>query len=135
MTSSPRPDASKNKPLVAVVDDEESLRRSVRNLLRSVGYRVVSFASAEEFLVPGAAAGASCLILDLRMPGMSGLELLQHLAGTPQPIPVVVVTARAEEELRRAALGFGALAFLTKPFVPDELLAAVWKAVGQSRTT
>jgi FixJ family two-component response regulator len=112
-------------PIVHVVDDDPSLRRSVRNLLRSAGYRVETFEAAEAFLACARESDASCLILDLRMPGMSGIELLTAMAIAHVQIPAVVLTAHEEEAFRDQALAAGARAFLTKPFQAGELLDAI----------
>ena len=114
-----------DRPVVSVVDDDESLRRSLRNLLRSVGFGVETFASAEEFLRSAQRENTGCLVLDLRMTGMSGLDLLRHLAVADSGIRVVVLTAHGDEETRRRSLEAGAVAFLDKPFRSDALLDAV----------
>ena len=116
--------------VVCVVDDDESLRRSVRNLLSSVGFRVETFASAEEFLESIHRANTGCLVLDLRMPGMNGLDLLRHLGAMGSRIPVIILTAHGDEEARRRSLEAGAVAFLGKPFRDDALLDAVKTALG-----
>jgi len=114
-----------DRPVVSVVDDDESLRRSLRNLLRSVGFGVETFASAEEFLRSAHRKNTGCLVLDLQMTGMSGLDLLRHLAGADSRIPAVILTAHGDEETRRRSLEAGAVAFLDKPFHSDALLDAV----------
>jgi FixJ family two-component response regulator len=116
--------------VICVVDDDESLRRSVRNLLSSVGFRVETFASAEEFLEYAHRANTGCLVLDLRMAGMNGLDLLRHLAATGSRIPVIILTAQGDEEARRRSLEAGAVAFLGKPFRGGDLLDAVRAALG-----
>jgi FixJ family two-component response regulator len=113
---------------VSFVDDDESLRRSVTNLLNSVGVEVQTFASAEAFLQSADFAMTRCLILDLRLDGMSGLELMSLMSTTGRSLPVIMLTAHGDEEVRRRALGSGAVAFIAKPFFPDELIAEV-KAV------
>jgi len=115
--------------LVSIVDDDESLRRSVRNLLTSVGFRVETFASAEAFLQSGHRSNTGCVVLDLRMTGMSGLDLLMHLAATRTRIPVVILTAHGDDEARRRTLQAGAVAFLGKPFHGEALLGAVRRAL------
>ena len=87
--------------LVSIVDDDGSLRRSVRNLLTSVGFRVETFVSAEAFLASMHRENTGCLVLDLRMPGMSGLDLLAHLAAMDSRIPAVILTAHGDDEARR----------------------------------
>jgi FixJ family two-component response regulator len=118
--------------LVSIVDDDESLRRSVKNLLTSVGFRVETFPSAEAFLQSAHRADTRCVVLDLRMPGMSGLDLLTHLAATGSPIPVVILTAHSDDEARRRMLQAGAVAFLGKPFHGEALLGAVRRALAEN---
>ena len=118
-----------DRPVISVVDDDESLRRSLSNLLRSVGFGVETFASAEEFLRSAQRENTGCLVLDLRMTGMSGLDLLRHLAVRDSRIRVVILTAHGDEETRRRSLQAGAVAFLDKPFHSDALLDAVRAAV------
>jgi FixJ family two-component response regulator len=118
--------------LVSIVDDDESLRRSVKNLLTSVGFQVETFASAEAFLQSAHRADTRCVVLDLRMPGMSGLDLLTHLAATGSPIPVVILTAHSDDEARRRMLQAGAVAFLGKPFHGEALLGAVRRALAEN---
>jgi len=122
-----------NEPrLVSIVDDDESLRRSVKNLLTSVGFQVETFASAEAFLQSAHRADTRCVVLDLRMPGMSGLDLLVHLAATGSPIPVVILTAHNDDEARRRTMQAGAVAFLGKPFHGEALLGAVRRALAEN---
>lgn len=118
--------------LVSIVDDDESLRRSVKNLLTSVGFQVETFASAEAFLESAHRADTRCVVLDLRMPGMSGLDLLMHLAATGSLIPVVILTAHSDDEARRRMLQAGAVAFLGKPFHGEALLGAVRRALAEN---
>src|SRR5262245_44375909 len=107
------------REVVSIVDDDASLRRSVRNLLTSVGFRVEAFPSAEEFLGSPHRAQTGCLVLDLRMAGMSGLDLVRQLAGAGTPIPAVMLTAHGDDEIRRQSLQAGVVAFLAKPFRAD----------------
>jgi FixJ family two-component response regulator len=117
--------------IVSIVDDDESLRRSLRNLLGSVGLRVETFASAEAFLESLHQEQTGCLVLDLRMPGMNGFDLLRHLSGTGSRIPAVILTAHGDDETRQRSLQAGAAAFLSKPFNGDALLDAVRTALDQ----
>jgi FixJ family two-component response regulator len=117
--------------LVCIVDDDESLRRSVSNLLTSVGFRVETFVSAEAFLESIHRENTGCLVVDLQMPGMSGLDLITHLAATGSGIPAVILTAHGDSEARRRSLEAGAIAFLGKPFRADALLEAVRSALDQ----
>lgn len=114
---------------ICLVDDDASLRDSVSNLLKSVGFEVVVFESAEAFLASGIVDRTSCLVLDLRLQGMGGLDLMSHLAANAQAVPTIVLTGHGDEVVRRQALGLGASAFLTKPFRPQELIGAVRLAV------
>jgi FixJ family two-component response regulator len=117
-------------PLISVVDDDEAVRESVRGLLRSVRFGVEVFASAEEFLRSLRAAETHCLILDVRMPGMSGLELQDRLAASHPEIPIIFITSHGDEELRSRALRGGAVDYLLKPFSEEALLNAVQTALG-----
>lgn len=118
--------------VVSIVDDDESLRRSVKNLLTSVGFRVETFDSAEAYLHSRHRGESGCLVLDLRMPGMSGLDLLRGLAAAGSHVPVVVLTAHSDAEARRRTLEAGAVAFLGKPFHGDALLDAVRHALADA---
>src|SRR6266516_1533662 len=111
--------------MISVVDDDASLRRSVRNLLMSVGFEVQAFASAEELLESPKRENTGCLVLALRLTGMSGLELLTHLATIGSRIPVIILTAHGDAEVRQRVLQAGAVALLGKPFRGDALLDAV----------
>ena len=119
----------RDRAVVSIVDDDASLRRSVRNLLRSVGFRVETFPSAEEFLRSAERENTGCLVVDLRMTGMSGLDLLRHLAAERSRVAVVVLTALGDEETRQRSLQAGAVAFLKKPFHGDALCDAVRAAL------
>jgi len=117
------------RPAIAVVDDDSSLRRSLCNLLRSRGFTAEAFASAEEFLSSTRRELAGCLVLDLRMSGMSGLDLLRYLEVAGAHIPVVVLTGHGDEGVRRRCLEAGAAAFLVKPFRAETLLNAIQAAL------
>jgi len=115
--------------LISVVDDDDSVRESLRGLLRSVTFGVEVFASAEEFLSSDRVRETDCLILDVRMPGMSGLELHRRLLSSHPDMPVIFITAHGDEELRSRALRGGAVDYLLKPFSDDALLNAVQTAL------
>jgi FixJ family two-component response regulator len=119
-----------NGRIVAVVDDDESVRVAIRSLLRSVGFRVEVFASAESFL-DARHDGIACLIVDVRLTGMSGLDLQRQLAAAGDAPPVVFISAHDDPVARRQALGAGALAFLRKPFPERALIDAVRSAFGR----
>ena len=121
-----------DRRVVCIVDDDASLRRSLRNLLMSVGFRVETFQSAELFLESVPRENPGCVVLDLRMPGMSGLDLLRQLAATGSRIPVIILTAHGDDETRRRSLQAGAVAFLEKPFQSGALLAAVRTALSSA---
>ena len=127
---------AKNKslhpPLVSIVDDDVSVRRSTRRLLHSAGLRAEAFASAEEFLMSGRAEETACLILDLRMPGMNGLQLQRRLAEASNPVPIVFVTAHSSPEEERQALQAGTIQFLQKPVSKEVLLLAIRNALKPS---
>jgi FixJ family two-component response regulator len=116
-------------PLVSVVDDDDLMRKSIRRLLCSFGLQAETFASAEEFLRSGRVAATGCLLLDMSMPGMDGLELQRRLADTGWMIPIVFLSARASEEEERQALGAGAVNFLRKPVSKELLLQAIRAAL------
>jgi FixJ family two-component response regulator len=113
-------------PLVSVVDDDESVRESLRGLIRSIGLGVQTFASADDFARSEQLERTDCLILDVRMPGMSGLDLQRQLAASDRDIPIIFITAHgSDERIRARALRDGAVAYLIKPFSEDALLKAV----------
>jgi two-component system response regulator FixJ len=116
-------------PLVAVVDDEESVREAVKRLLRAADVTVESFASAEEFLNSGQLNRTGCLVADIRMPGLSGLELLAELNKQHLAIPTILITAHGDESLRMQAMRAGAVKFLSKPVDSAVLLASVQAAL------
>ena len=116
-------------PLVAIVDDDESIRETTKDLLESAGLPAAAFTSAESFLRSKRLHRFSCLIADMRMSGMSGLELYQELAASNRAIPTILVTAHPEERARAQAAKAKVLCFLTKPFVAEDLLACVRRAI------
>ena len=124
-----------NPSLISVVDDDSSVRESLQSLMRSVGFAVKVFASAEEFLNWDHLGDTDCLILDVRMPGMSGIELQRHLMARHYEMPIIFITAHAsEKDVRSRALRNGAVDYLAKPLSEDELLNAVHLALnGQER--
>lgn len=116
-------------PLVSIVDDDESVRESLPDLLREFGFAARAFSSAQEFLSSGCVGETSCLILDMAMPGMSGMELQQELKRLGQKIPIIFITGRKDEAIRTQALKQGAVGFLLKPFSDAALLAALKTAL------
>ena len=109
-------------PLVAIVDDDELFRRSLKRLVRSAGFRVEEFGSAEDFLEHGDLDRTACAIFDMKLPGMNGFELWQRLVTRPRQIPIVFVSAHADATMRANALRAGAIAYLKKPFDDSTLL-------------
>jgi FixJ family two-component response regulator len=116
--------------LISVVDDDESVRESLEGLLKSVGFKVEAFASAGDFLDSKALQSTDCLILDVRMPGMSGPELQRKLIASQHSIPIIFITAHGDEAVRARILGDGAVDCLLKPFSEDALLNAVHAGLG-----
>jgi FixJ family two-component response regulator len=114
---------------IAIVDDDELMRGALQGLLREAGLPARAFASAEEFLDSGAQHLSSCLIADIRMPGMSGLDLQARLNAEHIRIPIIFMTAHADERVRMQALRSGAVEFLAKPFDDDVLLETVRAAL------
>lgn len=117
---------------IGIVDDDPSLRRSLGNFLGSVGFMIETFASAEAFLEAGKFEVMDALVLDVRMPGMSGVDLLVDLARRESRLPVVVLTAHGDEDVRKQCIRAGALAFLTKPFQAKDLLDAIQRATARA---
>jgi len=120
------------RPLIAVVDDDESVRESLPDLLREFGFAARAFTSAEAFLASGCAAEARCLILDITMPGMSGLDLQQELQRQKRSIPIVFITAQWDEALRPRVIKQGAVECLFKPFSDTTLFEAIHAALSTS---
>jgi FixJ family two-component response regulator len=112
-------------PLISIVDDDASVRRSTARVLRSVGLRAEAFASAEEFLASKEVETTDCMILDLRMPGMSGLELQRHLARVSNPVPIIFFSAHSSPKEERQLLRENTFQFLQKPVSKDVLLTAI----------
>lgn len=115
--------------LVAIVEDDELMQEAVQGLLKQAGFPAQAFACAEHFLDSDAKHLCSCLIADIRMPGLSGLELQAKLNAERIPIPIIFITAHGDERLRTQAVRSGAVGFLTKPFDDDELLQTVRAAL------
>jgi FixJ family two-component response regulator len=111
--------------LVTVVDDDESVRESLPELIRTYGYRAESFASAEDFLASGHLGDTNCLVLDVAMPGMSGLDLQRELRRRRQAIPIIFITAHTSQVDRERLIRQGAIACLFKPFDPSALIEAI----------
>src|SRR6266566_1419631 len=124
---------SKIAPLIYVVDDDASVREALSSLIRSVGLRVEAFASAQEFLAHPQTDAPSCLVLDVQLPGLSGLDLQQELAKADIQIPIIFITGRGDIPMSVRAIKAGALEFLTKPFANEELLNAIQQGIAHDR--
>ena len=110
---------------ISIVDDDESMRNAIKTLVGSMGFTAEEFSSAEDFLNSGRCQVCDCLILDVRMPGLSGLELQRRLVADNSPVPIVFITAHYSEKERTRAIEAGAVDFLSKPFTEQELLRAI----------
>lgn len=115
--------------LISIVDDDESVRESLPDLLRELGFAVLAFSSAEEFLDSSSIVDTNCLLLDITMPGMSGPDLKDELTRLKHDIPVVFITANADESIRPRVLEQGAVECLFKPFTEAALIAAIHTAL------
>jgi FixJ family two-component response regulator len=126
--------AGVTKHIVVGVDDDFRVRESIESLVESAGYSPVLFASGDEFLKSGTMAGAICLITDVRMPGMDGIELQRRVRRQRPELPVIFISAHHHDETRERALAEGAICFLYKPFDALELLGAIQGALRNSRS-
>jgi FixJ family two-component response regulator len=120
-------------PVIAIVDDDPSVREGLSSLIRSAGLKVETFASAQEFLARPSADAPSCLVLDLQLPGLSGLDLQKRMAEAGLEIPIVFLTGHGNIPASVQAMKAGAVEFLTKPFDDQELLDAIHEAVERDR--
>ncbi len=120
-------------PAISIIDDDGSVRAATSDLVRSLGYTVNAFASAEEFLLSSELNGTSCVITDVQMPNMSGVELQAHLIARGHRMPFIFITAFPTESARATALKAGALCFLTKPFDADALIQCLDAALDRHR--
>lgn len=124
---------TENNPVVFIIDSEASVREALRRLIRSVGLQSELFSSAQDFLHRPRPEVASCLVLDVRLPGMSGLDLQRQMAQVNLPIPVIFITAHGDIPMSVRAMKAGAVEFLTKPFRDQDLLDAIQIALEQDR--
>jgi FixJ family two-component response regulator len=122
-------------PTVFIIDDDRGMRAAIQDLVESVGLRAESFASGEEFLRRQRAANPSCLVLDVRLPQLSGLDFQRHLAESGVQIPIIFITAHGDIPMSVKALKSGAVEFLTKPFRDQDLLDAVQQAIERDKVT
>src|SRR5262249_44375890 len=121
------------EPIVFVVDDDRSVREGIQSLLKSVGLSADTFPTAQVFLTHPRPERPGCVILDIRMPGLSGLDLQREMAKTGTSIPIIFITGHGDVPMAVRAMKDGAVEFLTKPFREQELLDAVWEAIGRDR--
>lgn len=119
----------KNNRLISIVDDDASFRRATARFVNSLGFSVATFGSAGEFLASDRLSDTACLISDVQMPGMSGIELQSQLRAQGRRLPIIFVTAYPESAARGRALAAGALGFLSKPFSADELISYLEQAL------
>jgi FixJ family two-component response regulator len=119
-------------PLISMVDDDDSVREALKSLIDSVGFRAELFRSGEEFLNSTSVSQTACLIADVRMPGMSGLELQDRLQAAHFSVPIVFISAHDDKDARERGLRGGAIAFLQKPFSEDSLLGAITGCLDKS---
>jgi FixJ family two-component response regulator len=116
-------------PFIACIDDDKSVRDAIEGFLKAFGFAVEVFSSAEEFLQSGRLKQTSCLIADVKLPGMSGLQLQGRLTASGQRVPMIFITAFSDEYIRAQALSAGAICFLGKPITKDELLTCIGVAL------
>jgi FixJ family two-component response regulator len=124
--------STSNIPLISVVDDDRSVVEAIVSLLESVGYAAVGFISAQDFLHSAQLRNTACLILDVRMPGISGPELQRRLAAENIHTPIIFITAHGDQEVSAEVLSTGAAAFLRKPFSQESILTALRSALAQA---
>ena len=119
------------KPVIAIVDDDHAVREALTSLVRSLGYAAMAFECAEDLLKSRRRRSLSCVIADVQMPGMTGLELHNRLVASGEPIPTILITAFPDERGRERALQAGVTCYLTKPFSEDDLLACIRSNLGR----
>lgn len=116
-------------PVISIVDDDEAVRNATKALIRSLGYRVATFASAEEFLKSDRLHDTACLISDVQMPGLNGIELQDRLAASGHRIPIIFMTAFPDDRVRDRAMQSGAVSFMSKPFSEANLIVCLDRAL------
>lgn len=116
--------------MIAIVDDDHSVREALTSLVRSLGYVAIAFECAEDLLKSRRRRNVACMIADVQMPGMTGIELHNRLVASGEPIPTILITAFPDERARERALQAGVIGYLTKPFSEDELLAGIRATLG-----
>ena len=121
-----------NTPLIVIVDDDEAVRKATQNLVRALGYRASTFVSADDFLKSEQVHDTSCLITDVQMPGLTGIDLQDHLIARSRRIPIIFMTGFAEDGIRERALKAGAVGFLSKPCNVNLLIGCLDQALQTS---
>jgi FixJ family two-component response regulator len=116
------------KQIIAVIDDDYSIREAIETLVRSLGHEALTFASAEEFLDFSGIDGIACVVTDLQMPGLSGIDLRSRLVALGKPVPTILITAYPEDRTRKLASEAGIICYLMKPFSDDQLIECLQKA-------
>jgi FixJ family two-component response regulator len=116
-------------PMISIVDDDRAVREATRGLVRSLGYNALAFASAEEFLGSALLNKTSCLITDLQMPGLSGIDLQDRLIADGHRMPIIFITAYPEERVRVRAMKAGAVCFMSKPYSDENLIGCIERAL------
>jgi FixJ family two-component response regulator len=129
MSNDQRKNNLSQAPVISIVDDDESVREATRGLVRSLGYVAMTFESAEEFLQSESMHDTSCIITDVQMPGVSGVELQSRLIADGHRLPVIFITAFPEERIRARAMEAGAIGYLSKPFNEEHLIGCLDKAL------
>lgn len=125
-----KPD-TRNKPMISIVDDDQSMREATADLMRALDFSAETFPCAEDFLDSDRRDSTACLIADVRMPGMSGIELHDHLTAIGHPIPMVLITAYPDDRVRARALRSGVVCYLSKPFSDRDLMCCIQSALKQ----
>jgi FixJ family two-component response regulator len=121
---------ARQRNVVAIIDDDEMMRDSLERLLSTVGYRPELFASAEQFLLDASKSEASCLVVDINLGDISGVELAHELSASGFKFPIIFITGSGDEIIRRQAIEFGCIAYLQKPFPASQMIEAITKATG-----
>ena len=116
-------------PVISIIDDDESVREGTTDLFKSMGFITVAFPCATDFLSSNHLHDTSCLIADVQMPGMTGLELYHHLVAAGKTIPTILITAYPDDSMRERALGDGVVCYLSKPFDENDLLACIHSSI------
>ncbi|RUX06480.1 MAG: response regulator [Mesorhizobium sp.] len=121
-------------PIIAIVDDDDSVRRALKRLLFSLSYESIAFSSGEAFLESLEITMPSCVLLDLHMPGLNGLQVIEAMRSRNKNIPVIVITANPQPEMRKRSIAAGAVAYLSKPLGREGMLSAIQSTIADRRS-